>query len=206
MKRNGKFMPAVERRAMSVQAVLELAAGLNPADITTEAVAKRMGLTQAALFRHFPTKDLLWQEVLQWATTELFASIEQAAAIAASPLDALERIYKTHIAFVDRYPGVPRILFAELQNPVGSEARKIVRGMLARYGTLLEEIIAEGIAKKGIDPCVDARSAATMFIGTLQGQVIQAMIAGDNTSLPAHAGKTFQLVRRALECRKDRKT
>lgn len=189
---------------MSVQAVLALAACQNPADITTEAVATRMGLTQAALFRHFPTKDMLWQEVLQWATKELFAAIEQAAVEASSPLDALEQIYRTHITFIARHPGVPRVLFAELQNPVGTEARKIVRNMLARYGVLLESIISSGIAKKEIDPCVDGRVAATMFIGTLQGQVIQAMIAGDKSTLPAHAEKPFLLLRRALEYRQDR--
>lgn len=54
------------------------------------------------------------------------------------------------------------------------------------------------------DPAVDAGTAATMFIGTLQGQVMQAMIAGDNSALPEQAGKSFRLLRRALECRKDR--
>lgn len=201
MKKTRKGLPAAERRALSVQTVLQLAAGLNPADITTEAIAARMGLTQPALFRHFPTKDLLWQEVLQWATTKLFSTIEQAAVTTSSPLEALERIYHTHIAFVAEHPGVPRVLFAELQNPVGSQARKIVRNMLARYSTLLEGIIASGIVKKEIDPSVDTRAAATMFIGTLQGQVIQAMIADDSTTLPEDGKKLFPLVRRALECR-----
>ncbi|NTV07574.1 MAG: TetR/AcrR family transcriptional regulator [Chlorobium limicola] len=201
MKTTRKSMPAAERRAMSVQAVLQLAAGQNPADITTESVAKKMGLTQAALFRHFPTKDELWQEVLQWATTELFYAVEKAASAASSPLDALERIFQTHVAFVADHPGVPRMIFAELQNPEGSESRKIVRDMLVRYSSLLTEIIAEGKKPGEIDPSVDARSAATMFIGTLQGQVIQAMIAGESLMLPEHASIQFKLFRRVLECR-----
>ncbi len=50
-------LPADERRAVTVQAVLDLAATGNPGDITTAAIAKHMKLTQGALFRHFPTKD-----------------------------------------------------------------------------------------------------------------------------------------------------
>lgn len=200
-RRTAKSLPAAERRAMSVQAVLQLAAALNPAEITTEAVAAKMGLTQAALFRHFPTKNMLWQEVMQWTTMELFSAIEKAASGAASPLDALERIYRTHVAFVAEHPGVPRMLFAELQNPEGSESRKIVRDMLARYSSLLTDIIAEGKKSGEIDPSVDARSAATMFIGTLQGQVIQAMITGESSMLTEHAARQFRLFRRALECR-----
>lgn len=57
-----KHLPADERRAVTVEAVIELAAEQNPNDITTSAIAKRIGLTQGALFRHFPSKDA-------WLTT-----------------------------------------------------------------------------------------------------------------------------------------
>ena len=51
-----QYLTADERRAATVQAVVDLAAERNPSDITTTAIAQRMGLTQGALFRHFPTK------------------------------------------------------------------------------------------------------------------------------------------------------
>lgn len=200
MTNRGKSLPAAERRALSVQTVLQLAASRNPSDITTEAIAAKMGLTQAALFRHFPTKNELWQEVLLWTTSELFAAVQRAASVATSPLDALERIYQTHAAFVARHPGVPRVLFAELQNPEESEARRIVRDMLTRYASLLKDIITEGAKQGEIDSAVDAGAAATMFIGTLQGQVIQAMIIGESPMLPEHACRQFKLLRRALAC------
>lgn len=200
MTNRGKSLSAAERRALSVQTVLQLAASRNPSDITTEAIAAKMGLTQAALFRHFPTKNELWQEVLLWITSELFAAVQRAASVATSPLDALERIYQTHAAFVARHPGVPRVLFAELQNPEGSEARRIVRDMLARYASLLKDIITEGAKQGEIDSAVDAGAAATMFIGTLQGQVIQAMITGESPMLPEHVCRQFKLLRRALAC------
>ena len=52
-------LPAEERRAVIIEAVIELAAEQNPKGITTAAIAKRMGLTQGALFRHFPNKDAI---------------------------------------------------------------------------------------------------------------------------------------------------
>ena len=63
-------LPADERRAITVQAVVELAATRNPGDITTAAIAEHMKLTQGALFRHFPTKDALWKAVMQWMTDQ----------------------------------------------------------------------------------------------------------------------------------------
>ncbi len=57
MNEHPKHLPADERRAITVETVIQLAAETNPSDITTKAIAERMGLTQGAIFRHFPSKD-----------------------------------------------------------------------------------------------------------------------------------------------------
>jgi AcrR family transcriptional regulator len=198
MKKRATPLPATERRALSVQTVLKLANERSPVEITTEAIAASMGLTQAALFRHFPTKEALWQEALQWATGELYAAFEEAARRAESPPEALERIYHTHLDFVSKNPGVPRILFLELQNPAESVSRTTVREMLSRCTSRLEEIIASGIANGSFDEAIDARSAATMFIGMLQGRVMQAMIAGNGNAPNANPEKLFNLFLRSI--------
>ena len=56
-----KHLPAEERRAVTVESVVELAATQNPSEITTTAIAKHMGVTQGALFKHFPNKDAILQ-------------------------------------------------------------------------------------------------------------------------------------------------
>ena len=50
------YLSAEERREVTVETVIDLAAEQNPTDITTGAIAKRMGVTQGALFRHFPSQ------------------------------------------------------------------------------------------------------------------------------------------------------
>ena len=52
-----KHLPANERRAITVDAVVELAAQQNPNEITTAAIAKHMGVSQGALFKHFSSKE-----------------------------------------------------------------------------------------------------------------------------------------------------
>ena len=46
MSGHSRHLPADERRAATVEAVVDLAAEQNPSDITTTAIAQRMGLTQ----------------------------------------------------------------------------------------------------------------------------------------------------------------
>ena len=74
-----RHLPADERRAVTVEAWSTLAAEQNPSEITTAAIAKHMNLTQGALFRHFPTKDAIWQAVMEWVAERLLARIDQAA-------------------------------------------------------------------------------------------------------------------------------
>lgn len=56
MKASSKNLKADQRREVTVETVVELAGEQNPSEITTAAIAKRMGVTQGALFRHFPIK------------------------------------------------------------------------------------------------------------------------------------------------------
>ncbi len=61
---------AERRKAEIVIVVLALADRIGPDRVTTGAVATAIGVTQAALFRHFPTKAALWQAVAEHARTQ----------------------------------------------------------------------------------------------------------------------------------------
>jgi AcrR family transcriptional regulator len=198
MEPHAKHLPADERRAVTVETVVALAAEQDPSEITTSAIAKRMHLTQGALFRHFPTKESLWQAVMEWVAERLLARIEQAAAQAPSPLAALEAMFMSHVEFVADHPGVPRMLFGELQRRDESPAKRLARTLIARYGERLNQIIAEGKACGEIAPAIDNAAAATLFIGTIQGLVMQSLLAGDVKRLRSEAPGAFALYRRAI--------
>lgn len=193
-----KHLPAEERRAVTVEAVVKLAAEQNPTDITTAAIATSMKLTQGALFRHFPNKEAIWQAVMEWVAEHLMARIERAARGAASPLAALEAMFMAHIAFVTEHPGVPRMLFGELQRAEDTAAKRMVQTMIRRYGERLSLLIEEGKTAGELDPQLDPAAAATLFIGSIQGLVMQALLAGDTGRMRKDAAGTFAIYRRGI--------
>lgn len=199
MKTLPRYLPAGDRRALTVRTVLELAAATNPADITTAAIAARMGLAQSALFRHFASKDAIWQATMDWVTGQILERVSTAAGTAATPLAALEAAFMAHVGFAMEYPGVPRLVFSELQRTGRTQAMETVQAMLADYRMMLEKVIEQGKALGEVAPEVSAPSAAGMFIGTIQGLVMQAMLASDMTRLGQAAPAAFALYRRALE-------
>lgn len=193
-----KYLPAEERRAATVEAVVELAAEQNPSDITTTAIAQRMGLTQGALFRHFPTKDAILETVMSWVTERLLARVSKAAENAASPLEALEAIFLTHIDFVSEHPGVPRMLFGELQRPGDTLPKRMVRTLVRQYDARLRELLEAGKAQGALDATLDVDAAAGLFIGAIQGLVMQSLLAGDAQRIRAEAPGVFAIYLRGI--------
>lgn len=193
-----KHLPADERRAATVKAVIELAAAQNPSEITTTAIAKHMSLTQGALFRHFSGKAAIWESVMSWVAEHLLERVENAAKKVSHPLDSLEAIFMAHIEFVAAHPGVPRMMFAELQRAEDSAAKMMVRSLIQRYTECLCVQIDSGKQLGFIAEEIDSAAAAALFIGTIQGLVMQSMLAGDPRRMPIDAPRVFSIFRRGL--------
>src|SRR3972149_2981390 len=198
MQANPKHLPADERRAVTVEAVVELAAEQNPNDITTAAIAKRMNLTQGAIFRHFPSKDSIWQAVMEWVAGQLLARTEKAAKTASSPLAALEAMFMTHIDFIARHPGVPRIVFGELQHAEDTPSKRMVQPLLTRYSERLHAIIEEGKSQRELVQDVDTTAAVSLFIGMIQGLIMQSLLAGDIHLMRNESPGVFAIYRRGI--------
>ena len=198
-----KNLAAEERRNVTVEAVIELAATTNPGDITTAAIAKHMHLTQGALFRHFPNKEAIWQAVMKWVANRLMARIDKAAEGIESPLAAMRSMFLAHVAFVSEHPGAPRILFGELQGAKPTPAKRLARAMMKQYGVRLNHLIEAGKACGELAEDLDSQAAATLFIGTIQGLVMQSLMSGDMERMRADAPRVFAIYQRGIATKQD---
>ncbi len=195
---SAKYLPADERRAATVEAVVQLAAQHNPSEITTTWIARHMGVTQGALFKHFPTKEAILEAVMSWVVERLLARIDQAAQGCATPLAALEAMFLAHIDFVAEHPGVPRMLFGELQRQGETLPKKMVRALIRQYRERLLHQLEQGQATGAFDARLDLDAAAVLFIGSVQGLVMQSLIAGDAARLRADAPGVWAIYRRGI--------
>lgn len=166
------------RQAEIIATVVALAAERNPADVTTTDIAKAMNVTQGALFRHFPTKEAIRLAVIEWIETQLMAKLGDAQASANDVLSGLEAMFMAHVKFIREFPGVPRLVFAELQQPDSSPVRQRVQQIMRRYRQMLAEILGKAKAARLIGSDVDVQAAAALFLGAIQGLVMQSMLGG----------------------------
>lgn len=198
MLNHRKHLPADERRVVVVQSVIELAGMQNPSGITTAAIAKHMNLTQGALFRHFPNKNAILRAVMEWVAERLLALIDRSTQGIESPLLAMEAMFMSHVEFVAEHPGVPRMMFGELQHAKSTPAKLMVQTLLQRYGERLHSQIEKGKVLGELSASLDSEAAATLFIGTIQGLVMQSLLTGDMEHLRRDAPRVFAIYRRGI--------
>lgn len=196
-------MKAEDRRAATVDIVVSLAAEGNPSEISTTAIAKKMGVTQGALFKHFPTKDAILQAVIEWVSDKLLARLDKAASTAKSPLAAIEAMFYAHIHFVSEYPGAPRMLFSELQRSKHSVPKKVATTLLQSYSQRLQALLKQGQEHGQIDADLDIAAASTLLIGMIQGLVMQSLLANDIAQIKNEAPRVFTIFRRGIEASHD---
>ena len=193
-----RHLPAEERRSVTVETVLALAAEQNPSEITTAAISARMNLTQGALFRHFPSKEALWTAVMEWVAERLMQRIERAVAEAPGPLAALRSMFLAHAGFVVEHPGVPRMMFGELQRAEASAPKRMAQTLIRRYGERVRALLAAGQAAGEVAADIDLEAATTLFIGTIQGLVMQSLLAGEPERISREAPAVLALYLRGI--------
>jgi AcrR family transcriptional regulator len=205
------------RQASLVEAALLLAAQRSPASITTGELASAVGITQGAVFRHFASKVAIWLAVLDWVTEALMAHLHAAADAAnqteaghakatkttetPQPLAALRAVFLAHVDFVVAHPGVPRVIFQELQSPGDTAIKSRVQGLLQRYRQLLMGLLQQAQTEQTIAPDTHLPAAALLFVGAVQGLVIQALLSGDVPAMALQAPGVFAVYQRGLQPR-----
>ena len=189
------------RQAEIVATFLRLAAERSALDISTTDIASAMNLSQGALFKHFPSKEAIRLAVVDWIEDALMQRLQAAQQSASSPLVALRDMFMAHVEFVIDCPGAPRFIFGELQSPDATPVKSRVCRLMQQYRTLLNQVLDEAMESRLIGSGIDRQAAAAMFLGGIQGLVIQSMISGDATRLRDQAQGVFQIYLLGLETR-----
>jgi len=182
-----------QRQTETVEAVVHLCAEQDPSTLTTARIASEVGLSQGALFKHFPNKNSLWESVAKWVSGQLTERVFSVADQHEQADKALEAMFLAHIGFIARHPGIPRLMLGELQKPGSGPAKRIVRQALANYRKKVIALLERGIAQQCITSTIDTEAAAVLYLGAIQGLVVQGMIGGDIRSMEQAAPRIFRL-------------
>ena len=177
----GDLEGAGGRREQIVEAALDLLAEMPLEQLTTQRIAERLGLSQAAVFRHFGPREAILRGVAARARATLAAVGETVLAQNDDPVEQLRELARRIVLEVERTPGLARVLFLA---PEPGEASDALRALVAMLAALVAERVREGQRRGSLAAAIAPDDAATMFIGLVQGLALRAR--------PDHRARDFE--------------
>jgi AcrR family transcriptional regulator len=186
-------LPAEERQEEIIKAAVELAGERGVDNVTTQDMADAVGITQGAIFRHFPSKDMIWLAVIHWVRGRLMGVVDMAASQGRDPLDSLEKIFYAHLGFVDKFPAIPKLVFTDQLLKKNPKIRQLIREVLADYEERIYVLLSQAKAQQMVRPDLDERCAAVMFTGMVQGLVMRFAVIEARKSLLAEGKLIFPI-------------
>jgi len=190
--------PADSRKQQIVETVLELVAARGTEAVSVQLVADAIGLTQPAVFRHFPTKEAMWLAVMDWLEQRLVAIYSAADDSREASLVVLSRMFLEHVKLIERYPALAKLVLSDqlrLQYPSLKERFGKIH---QAYATRLTAVIDRAKSDGAVGDAAAPKDAATMFLSLIQGLGFQFAIARLPVKLSTEAERVLALYLQAI--------
>ncbi len=162
-----------DRKAQIVTQVLRLADEIGPDRLSTTHVARAVGLSQPAIFRHFPTKGALWLAVAEDIAARLTAAWDLAEVHVTAPEARLKALIGAQLNAIAETPALPSILFSRELQVDNPPLRDVFRGLLGTFQMRLVAAIRGQQAAGGLRRDVTAEDAAMLLTALVQGVAIR---------------------------------
>lgn len=99
-----------ERRLQILQALATMLEQPEGERVTTAALARHLGISEAALYRHFASKAQMFEGLIDFIEQSLMALVQQVDAREPAPLNQVARIVALTLQFAETNPGMARVL------------------------------------------------------------------------------------------------
>lgn len=163
-----------ERRRQILDTMLRMAGEEGPDAVTTKALAERVGVTEPALYRHFPAgKPEMWRTLAAMLGERMQAAWRTALGEADPAPVRLRQLVATQLQLIAAIPALPAILFSRALHQGNPALRAGMAEVAGRFHARLEHVLSEGQRVGEIDPDVDPDAAAWLLISVVQGTAIR---------------------------------
>lgn len=170
------------RKTQRRQQILEALAQMleaNPGNrITTAGLAKQVGVSEAALYRHFPSKSKMFEGLIEFIEDTLFSRINIILAEEPSAAMRCEKMLMLLLAFTERNPGITRILTGDALAGETERLHQRVAQLFDRFETQLKQVIREAEMREGLRPVIPLNAAANLLMSAAEGRISQYVRSG----------------------------
>ncbi len=140
--------------------------------LTVKKIAKEVGISEAAIYRHFKSKKSILSFLLRHIEEALLRDISpESAGTGPVTLDTIEKIIRNHFSMISMRKGISFQVIAEIISLGDRKLNKQASQTIDKYISRLKELLVEGRRDGAIREDVDMEASATMLFTFIQGLV-----------------------------------
>lgn len=163
----------ISRKQDILQSLAQMLESQPGARITTATLAAQVGVSEAALYRHFPSKAKMFEGLIEFIEESLFSRIKQILDESSSCEEQCKKICLLVLVFAEKNPGLCRILTGESISGDISRLRPRIEQLFDRLTTQLKQSIREAELKEGFRPQVSLPALAGLLTAVMEGRITQ---------------------------------
>ncbi|MBB3233051.1 nucleoid occlusion factor SlmA [Halomonas stenophila] len=151
--------------------------------ITIAALARQVGVSEAALYRHFPSKARMFEGLIEFIEQTLFERINRILEEVSEALPRCGQILTLVLAFAEKNPGLSRLLGGDALTGETARLRLRIHQLFERLETQLKQVLREAELREGLRPTLPIPAAANLLIAQAEGRISQ-YVRSDFRRLP----------------------
>lgn len=166
--------------------------------ITTAALAREVGVSEAALYRHFPSKTRMFEGLLDFIENTVFPRITAILSDEPTAESRCFHILTLILAFAERNPGISRVMNGDALTGETGRLRNRVNQLFERIETQLRQVMREGEAKEQLRLTLPPSSASRLLMTAVEGRLSQ-FVRSEFSRLPTeHWSEQWQVLANGL--------
>ena len=146
--------------------------------ITTAGLARAVGVSEAALYRHFPSKAKMFEALIEFIEESVFGLITRILEDEKNMHRRCEKVLSLVLGFAQKNPGITRLLTGDVLLGETERLRKRVDKFYERLETQLKQILREGEANGELKAVSPVQAQANLMLSVLEGRMQQFVRSG----------------------------
>jgi len=187
------------RKQQIIDAARKLIIRKGSEHLTVRAMAKEVGLTEAAIYRHFKSKREILSFLMNHIMDTMLHDVERTAAENSPSLGTIDQILKTHLSEIEQRKGMSFQIIAEIISLGDKKLNRDVYEKLNLYVDRIEKLLSEGARGGHIRDDIDFGSSALLLFGMIQGLANIWALSGYSFDLSAKYESLWVIYQNAVK-------
>ncbi len=163
----------ISRKDQILQALARMLEAAPGQRITTAALAREVGVSEAALYRHFPSKARMFEGLIKFIEDTLFARITRIINEEDSAEIRCHNILLLLLTFCDKNPGMTRLLTGDALAGETERLRERIAQFFGRLEAQLKQVLREAQIRENLKTTISPTILTNLLLASVEGRLVQ---------------------------------